>query len=263
MINTSLLRAGRAHPNGPALAIRAGDEFGRAIEADWLPSPVVEAPNVQVGQWSLLDHCGVRNVLERDGWRYVAAGDWAIVLADPTDRYAARISPFEPAYQHFVALCRRLPSNRWLPKIWDAADLEGGGHVTVMERLTPRVVPDDDAPDPLWSSNAADLVDVRHEVERIDRACRSAVPWWGGLDVRADHFMLDRTGQLKLVDPFYVAGVDLFGAAQSDYREFCKILPADRRRYMLQIPHFSQPYAADQLAALRKVVLDAELAVPS
>lgn len=69
--------------------------------------------------------------------------------------------------------------------------------------------------------------------------------------------MLDRHGQLKLVDPFYVAGHRLSDAALSNYAEFCRVLPANRRRYMLQVPHFSQPYAADQLAALRKVVAEA------
>lgn len=118
-------------------------------------------PAVATTQWSLLDHCGVRNALERDGWRFVAAGDWAVVLRDRTSRYAARISPFELAYQHFVDLCRRYPSNRWLPEIYAATDLEGGGHVTVMELLTSRTVPDDDRPDPVWASEASDLAEVR------------------------------------------------------------------------------------------------------
>lgn len=204
-----------------------------------------------IDQWSLHDHCGVRNALEREGWRFLAAGDWAVVLADPTKQYAARISPFELAYQQFVELCQRHPSNRWLPTIHAATDLEGGGHATVMELLTARAVAEGDQPDPVWSSDEPDLKAVRRDVERTDAECRTTVPWWGGVDVKAEHFMLDRAGQLKLVDPFYVAGSDLVGAALSDYAEFCRVLPPDRRRYMLQIPHFSQPYAADDLAALR------------
>ncbi|GAB3758167.1 hypothetical protein [Microlunatus parietis] len=207
-----------------------------------------------VDDWSLLDHCGVRNALERDGWRFVAAGDWAVVLGDPTGRYAARISPFERAYQYFVELCRRHPGNRWLPTIHAATNLAGGGHLTVMELLTPRHIPDDDHPDPVWSSDDSDLATVRADVERTYADCKANVQWWGSLDVKPAHFLLDSEGQLKLVDPFGLAGAELYGMAESDYPSFCKLVPTDERRYMLQIPHFSQSYAAPLLRTLRAVI---------
>lgn len=209
---------------------------------------------VDVDDWPLLDHCGVRNALERGGWRFAAAGDWAVVLGDPTGRYAARISPFEHAYQYFVELCHRHRGNQWLPSIHAATDLAGGGHLTVMELLTPRQIPDDDHPDPVWSSNAPGLAAVRVDVERTYADCKAHVRWWGSLDVKPAHFMLDTRGQLKLVDPFGLAGAELYGFAQSDYPSFCKLMPTEQRRHMLQIPHFSQPYAATQLRALQTVI---------
>ncbi|MFC7622094.1 hypothetical protein [Microlunatus sp. GCM10028923] len=207
-----------------------------------------------VDDWSLLDHCGARNALERSGWRFVAAGDWAVVLADATRRYAARIGPFERAYQYFVDLCRRHPENRWLPTIEFATDLDGGGHLAVMELLSPRQIPDVDDPDPVWFSDDPDLAEVRADVERTYADCRENVRWWGPLDVKPAHFMLDSTGQLKLVDPFGLAGSEVYGLARSDYPSFCELVPAWSRRHMLQIPHFSQPYAAQDLRALRAVV---------
>ena len=207
---------------------------------------------LRIEDWGLLDHCGARNLLEREGWRFVAAGDWAVVLADPAGLLAARISAFELAYQHFVSLCERMAGNRWLPAIHRAVDLEGGGHLTVMELLTPRQVPDDDSADPVWSlTDDADLGALRREVERVDLANRQQVAWWGGVEVKGEHFMTAEDGQLKLVDPFYVAGAVLFGAVLEDYAQFCSVLPPSRHRYMLQIPHFSEAYASDQLRALR------------
>lgn len=202
--------------------------------------------------WSRFDPCDARNLLERAGWRLLAAGDWAVVLADPSRNLAVRISPFELAYQHFVGLCVRLAGNAFVPRIDFACPLSGGGHLTVMELLTSREVPDDDAPDPIWSrADDADIASLRSEVERVDEANQATVPWWGGIDVKADHWMVAADGQLKLIDPFYVAGARLFGAAQDDYEAFCEVIPASHHRHMLAIPHFSQSYAADELVALR------------
>lgn len=201
--------------------------------------------------WPEFDHCGARNLLERHGWRFIAAGDWAVVLGDPDKRWAARISPFELAQQHFVELCQRLRDNPYTPEIIVSADLDGGGHLTIMERLSERDLPDSDEPDPLWSSADPELRILRAEVERVDQECRSSVPWWGGLDVKSAHFLTAADGSIRLVDPFFVDGGALTAAARDNYAAFCRILPPERRRHLLQIPHFSQPYAREQLAELR------------
>lgn len=204
--------------------------------------------------WPQLDHCGARNLLERHGWRFLAAGDWAVVLGDPERRWAARISPFELAQQHFVELCRRLPDNPYLPAIILAADLDGGGHLTIMERLTSRDGPDGDEPDPLWESADPELRAVRAEAERIDHECRTSVPWWGGLDVKSSHVMTAADGSARLVDLCYVDGGRLSAAASADYAAFCRVVPPERHRHLLQLPHFSQPYAREQLRRLRAVM---------
>lgn len=123
-----------------------------------------------------------------------------------------------------------------------------------MDLLTPRQIPDDDHPDPVWSSDDPDLATVRADVERTYADCKANVQWWGSLDVKPAHFLLDSDGQLKLVDPFGLAGAELFGMAQSDYRSFCKLVPKEERLYMLQIPHFSQAYAAPLLRKLHAVM---------
>lgn len=141
----------------------------------------------------LLGHCAARNLLERLGWRFITAGDWAIVLRDPTDQWAARISPFELAYQHYVKICRELPDNRYTPEILLSTALEGGGHLVIMELLTDRNLPESDDPDPLWESSDPELRTLRSAVEEVDRSRRESTPWWGGIDVKNSHFMRLRT----------------------------------------------------------------------
>lgn len=205
--------------------------------------------------WPLLDHCGARNLLERKQWRYVAAGDWAVVLTDPGNNLAARISPFERAYQYSVRLCRDLVGNPWLPRMYFATELEGGGYLSVLDLLTPRDLPDDDAPEPAWNrTDDPDLSALRAEVNRVHAANRQTVPWWGVLDVKAGHFMLGSDGHLKLIDPFGLDGSSLYGAARDDYAAFAKIIPAAEHRYMLQIPRFSERYMAEFLTDLRSSV---------
>lgn len=202
--------------------------------------------------WPLLDHCGARNLLERKQWRYVAAGDWAVVLADPGGTLAARISPFERAYQYFIGLCRELAGHPWLPQTYFATELEGGGYLSVTDLLTPRDLPDTDAPEPAWNrTDDADLNALRAEVNRIHAANRETVPWWGVLDVKAGHFMLGSDSHLKLVDPFGLDGASLYAAARDDYAAFVDLIPAAEHKYMLQIPRFSEHYMAEFLTELR------------
>lgn len=201
--------------------------------------------------WAALDHCGARNLLERDGWRYISAGDWAVVLADPAGLLAARISPFEPAFGYYTDLCDRLAGNTWLPTIYLASTLEGGGQLAVMDLLRARELPDADATAPEWLNEDDDLVALRTEICRIDAVNRQNVAWWGVLDVKAAHFMLGHDGHLKLIDPFGLDGHAMCAAAIADHAAFSRIVPLDRHRYLLQLPHFSQSYAAEQRKALR------------
>ncbi|QDP97127.1 hypothetical protein FOE78_15400 [Microlunatus elymi] len=208
--------------------------------------------------WPSLNHAEVRQLLEDRGWRLLGSGDWARALVDNSGEVVARISAFEPAYGYFVDLCRRLAGNPWLPRIHLATELEGGGHLALMERLRPRDL-DPEGPDagasidPLWCDPSDPyLRKLKQELENLDAMNRAEVPWWGGLDLKPDHFMIAADARLKLVDPLYVAGEQLYAAARDNYPEFCRIIPPERHRYLLQIAIFDQPDVAADLPALRQ-----------
>lgn len=126
----------------------------------------------------------------------------------------------------------------------------------MLDLLAPRELPDDDAPAEFWDeSDDADLVALRAGLERVDRQNReNHVPWWGGIDVKAGHFMLGADGRLKLIDPFFVDGAALYATARNDYSGFVRQIPVTRHKYMLQIPRFSEGYMAPTLAALRAAI---------
>jgi hypothetical protein len=64
-------------------------------------------------------------------------GDWAYAYRSPSGRLVARVDPFEPGYKYFVDLCERCPDNRYVPRMDLATELEGGGHLAVLEHLGP------------------------------------------------------------------------------------------------------------------------------
>jgi hypothetical protein len=51
-------------------------------------------------------------------------------------------------------------------------------------------------------------------------------------------------GQIKLVDLLGVGGGPLTDLLCSDYEALLRILPRERFKYLLEIPHFSRGYAA-------------------
>lgn len=69
------------------------------------------------------------------GWLPCGVGDWAVALRSPGGSHAARVCPFDPAYQGFLELCRRRGGNRYLPRVDLEAALAGGGSLTVLEFL--------------------------------------------------------------------------------------------------------------------------------
>src|SRR4029077_14492533 len=78
-----------------------------------------------------------RCVLERHGWRLIGTGDWSWVLADPSETWAARITPFDPAYRMFVEFCVAAPPIPFLPLIERVLPLARDGYVVAMARLFP------------------------------------------------------------------------------------------------------------------------------
>lgn len=75
--------------------------------------------------------------LEAAGWVQVGAGDWSWAFADPSNAWAARLTPFDPGYLMFAAACLSGPVNRWLPRMREVRPLRRDGYIVLMERLWP------------------------------------------------------------------------------------------------------------------------------
>ncbi|GAA4986540.1 hypothetical protein [Actinopolymorpha pittospori] len=192
-------------------------------------------------QWPVLDHRSARARLERLGWAMCGEGDWAYAYRSPSGRLLARVGPFEPAYGYFVELCRRCAANRYVPQVELATQLEGGGHLAVLEHLSP---PGRELVETFlrhWAHAEeadADLRALRHEVDRMDEWGRQNVRWWGGVDIGERHVLLSTDGNPKLIDLFFLAGRDLIRDLLDDPRAFLRDVPPHQRRYILDTPHF-------------------------
>ena len=180
--------------------------------------------------------------LEAEGWRQVATGDWSWVLVSPDGALAARVSPWDAAYRMHAELCQRV-ANPYLQRVDAILPLGALGHVVVMERLWP--APEDRAAafcaalkpagDSGWQAPegadaaefAADAAVAALRTHVLDMVRRGeSLPFWGGMDVRTGNVMADAAGQLKLVDPVFVAGRKIAEAIASRDREALLALPA-------------------------------------
>ena len=71
----------------------------------------------------------------------------------------------------------------------------------------------------LLSAEGAETAALAADVTRAEDCgamVAEAVNRWGGLDVRPGNVMQDASGQLKLIDPYFVAGKDLIQALLTD-----------------------------------------------
>ena len=161
--------------------------------------------------------------LREAGWREIGRGDWCWVFADPADRIAARVTPWDRAYRLHVETCRKHAGNPFLQRIDDVVELRAGGHVVFMERLWPadeadavafchaaRVGNDSGwdwprAPAPAFPETPA-LEALRTILVDELRDGAATLPFWGGSDVSPKNVMADARGQLKLIDPVFVSG---------------------------------------------------------
>ena len=212
-------------------------------------------------QWPELDHRTVRTHLEHLGWAMCGTGDWSYVHRSPSGRLLARVSPFEPAYMHFVELCRRCVGNRHVPRIEIASPLEGGGHLAVLEylstpssRLVERFLWQWAHPD----EADADLRALRHEVDVMDHWGQRNVPHWGSrIEMHESHVLLSADGDLKAIDLFFVEGDDLFNSLLVDPHGFGRRMPVNQRRYVLDLPYLRDDRPADYVRRLSAALNDA------
>lgn len=201
--------------------------------------------------WPDINHRRSQAWLEERGWTKCGEGDWAIALRSPDGALAARVSPFEPSYGWFVELCDRLPGNPYLPRIYFVSELEGGGQLAVLEYLTPSSEAEANAFLLRWKDDAdpdPDLRRLRDAVEALDEECRETVRFWMGIDLGARHVMRAADGQVKLIDLLGLAGGPMVEQIEADVEEFLRVIPRHRCRYMLEIPHMSGSFAAEDRA---------------
>lgn len=198
--------------------------------------------------WPAVNHRGARARLQAHGWPKCGEGDWASVFRSPSSTHAARVSAFEPSYTWFVELCRRADGNPYFPRIDFVTELEGGGQLAILEYLQPITEAEEQAFIERWHDATEpdqQLRAAREAAEALDAECRANVPFWMGIDI-GENVMRSADGQIKLVDLLGVGGGELTDLLCADYDALLRILPRDQFTYLLEIPHFSRDYAAQQ-----------------
>jgi hypothetical protein len=177
------------------------------------------------------------------------------VLASPAGDQAARVSPWDAAYQLHAERCLGA-SNPYLPRIDAIRPVGALGRLVLMQRLHPApeaaaamlcaalVTAGDSgwrAPEGVDVGALADDLDVaalrRHILALNDEGART-LPFWGGLDVRPGNVMADATGQLKLVDPVFVRGPKIIAAIKARDRAALARLPPGALAAFFTIPPF-------------------------
>lgn len=213
-------------------------------------APLVNVP------WPTLDHRVTRSRLDDLGWVSCGVGDWAYAHRSPGGRLVARVSPFEPAYGYFVELCQRCSGNRYVPRIDLTTRLAGGGHLAVLEYLSPADQTTVETFLQRWRApDDADkeLRTLRRQVDELDEWARHNVRWWGGVDIGDRHILLSVDGYPKLIDLFYVTW-DLIKDLIRDPNAFAQHMPTDQCRYILDIPDLQDGDAPDYVRQIREAL---------
>jgi hypothetical protein len=163
------------------------------------------------------------------------------------------VSPFEPAYEIFVDLCHRLDGHPLLPRIDFDAPLAGGGRLTVMEFLLPADPAEAEGVVGRWAAASPDdpISEVRRVAEQLDAEAARSVPFWGGLDHNPGNVMRNASGELKLVDLFYAAGLEIYRVLLEDPAKIAEAFAADRREYIGDIAALARMSSPDEIAAIR------------
>lgn len=197
-----------------------------------------------------------RALLESAGWRLVGAGDWAWVLASPDDLWAARVTPFDPAFRLFADACLVGSPNRFLVRIDSLVPLRHKGYVVYMERLHPA---DEDRAARLVRSlgmggttsaptqgSRADLVehaaidDLRLRINDLLATGVRRFRTWGGADIRPGNILQTAGGQLRLTDPLFVHGPTIVTAIREGRADALGDFSRADLEDFLRIPAFAR-----------------------
>ena len=203
-------------------------------------------------------------LLSAAGWVEIGSGDWSWVLADPSGAWAARVTPFDPAYRMHAEACLKGLPNRWLPGIEALIPLARDGYVVVMERLYPAkeaaaaafcaalahrndsgYVLDSGAS--FEAADDADLAALRGRLTALLAAGARRYRLWGGSDIRPGNVMADAKGQLKLVDPVFIRGRAIVEALVDGRRDRLADFSLGELEDFLTIPVFPPGAETDQI----------------
>ncbi len=205
-----------------------------------------------------------RAIFTGAGWRTVGSGDWAWVLASPDDNLVARVTPFDPAFRLFADASLKGPSNPYLVRIDELHPLRHQGYVVVMERLhttdeyrarrlaaaltiDPEVAA---APSASAAPDLAadpDVVDLRRRIGELVAAGERLFDLWGGADVRPENILQTADGQLRITDPVFIRGLDIFEAIRDGRADRLRDFSRADLQDFLSIPVFPPGPETDAL----------------
>lgn len=205
-------------------------------------------------------------ILAGAGWSTIGVGEWSWVLGDPSGAWAARVTPFDPAYQMYAQACLDGPANRWLPRVARILPLARDGYIVVMERLWPADearasafcvalgIANDSGWTPPSDGPAAeflgpDLDALRSRVRALldDGAGRYRL--WGGSDIRPGNIMADPEGGPKLIDPIFLRGKAIVEAIEGGRRDHLADFSRPQLEDFLAIPVFPPGSQTDAIRA--------------
>ncbi|WP_163735186.1 hypothetical protein [Phytoactinopolyspora halotolerans] len=201
-----------------------------------------------------MSHRQALSELVLSGWVPCGIGDWATALRSPDGRFVVRVCPFDPAYAAFIELCRRCEGNPYLPRIYLAADLDGGGSLTVLDHLAQ--APQGEAAQLVhrWKHNdgGADLTTLKEAALIVNAEYAARMPWWDGLDLNESNVRLSTDGQLAFIDIFCMDGAELYAQVLKDAAVVRRKIPIEQCRHLLDIPYMARESSPDEIRALHE-----------
>jgi hypothetical protein len=93
----------------------------------------------------------------------------------------------------------------------------------------------------------------------VDEDYRGRLPWWDGIDLNQGNVRQSVDGRLALVDVFCMDGAALYGQILQDPAVIRRLIPADQRRHLLEIPYLARESSPAELHALQDTWLGREL----
>lgn len=182
------------------------------------------------------DHVGADRHLRARGWVPCGEGDWAIALRSPSGKTAARISPFDPTAPFTAELYRVGRGTGWFPELFLERSLDGGASLLAMEFLYPVSGEIGVAIHRRLRGRDPGVAAAAKLIEEVHGSAMRSLPWCGPIDDNPSNVMAAADGSLRITDPYYAAGPELYATLLRAPLEVARAIPAQERRHMLAIP---------------------------